>query len=914
MTTPEYKGYRGDPSLKGLNIPVEWTPDRIEKFIRSANDPIYFSENFVKIRDNEGFNLINFDGRDYQKELILSFKDNPTTIAECARQSGKALPLDTPIPTPNGWATMGSLQMGDSVFDENGQKTKVISTSNVFHNHDCYKITFDDGTTVISDSDHLWAVERANPSKRSIRHKKLTTKELFESDFIKSDSRGKCCSRWKIPLAGYVNYKPQKVDLDPYVLGIWLGDGESASGRLTCHIDDLSFYQKEILFEFSHNHISYNENVYTGTLYGLSKKLRYLNLIQNKHIPKEYLINDIDTRLSILQGLMDSNGTIEQNGRNCLSLSYNRYPQLIEDAHELLLSLGLKVQRKEYTKTNSVRLYFNCPREKFNIFRLPRKLEKQQISNERPWHTNYRFIRNIEKVESVPTKCITVENNSHLFLCSKYFIPTHNSTSFVCYVLWYIIFHQHKGVAILANKELVAMEMLGRIKKAYKALPKWLQQGIVEWNKKYIELENGTFVMAAATSPSSISGFTIDVLIIDEVAKVENWHEFYTASYPTVSERTDSRIILVSTVKGMNHFYDLTQGARKNTNGFHLISVTWRDVPGRDNEWRIQALKGLDNDEEAFAQEYENRYHGSSGTLIAGWKLVELDEDVRDPKAKIGEICIFEEPLKEHIYVLISDVSRGKGLDYSTFQVIDISEMPYKQVATYRNNMIVPTEFAEVVNRIGNYYNTASVLVEINDIGEQVADLLFDDYEYENVLLTHGDGKSGKKITQMWSERVDRGVRTTKTVKATGCAILKLLVEQDQLLLKDFHTIEEFKTFSRKNNSYEAEENKHDDMVMPLVLLAWMTDQDYFKILTDINTLSKIRDRAKEDMENELSSFMLTNFDTGGPTFGPNADMKNDGHWVVVDNFDNYLNHYEPEPDESQEISDSSFIGWTSDR
>jgi len=292
----------------------------------------------------------------------------------------------------------------------------------------------------------------------------------------------------------------------------------------------------------------------------------------------------------------------------------------------------------------------------------------------------------------------------------------------------------------------------------------------------------------------------------------------------------------------------------------------WNDVPGRDDAWRQETLSAMDFDQEKFAQEYECEFLGSSGTLIAGWKLKELV--YKDPIRENYGVSVYEDPIQGHNYVCTVDVSRGKGLDYSAFQMIDVTEMPYKQVCVFRDNMITPVDYAQIINRMGNYYNEASILVEVNDIGEQVSTILMEDFEYENLLLTENSGRGGKRLIQGvagFSGRADIGVRTTKSVKTLGCSMTKLLVEQNQLIINDFNTISEFATFSKKANSYEAEQGCHDDTVMCIVLFGWLSDQKFFKELTDINTINNLKDLNEEQIMNELTPFGI--IDTGHNPF-----------------------------------------------
>jgi hypothetical protein len=458
------------------------------------------------------------------------------------------------------------------------------------------------------------------------------------------------------------------------------------------------------------------------------------------------------------------------------------------------------------------------------------------------------------------------------------------STTTCAFILWYIIFNPEKTVALLANKGDTAREILGRIQLAYQHLPIWLQQGVKEWNKGSFELENNSRVIAAATSTDSIRGYSINLLFIDEAAFIENWDEFFTSVYPTISSGSESKIILVSTPNGLNHFYSIWVNAQEQRNQYNAIKVLWQDVPGRNESWKTDTLAAMNFDLEKFDQEYNCEFLGSSGTLISGWKLKELVHQT--PLVEKEGLIQYTQPIKDHVYIIVCDVSRGKGLDYSAFQLMDVSSMPYNQACVFRNNAVSPIDYADVIHRIAKAYNNASVLVEINDIGEQVSHSLHYDFGYENVLFTENAGRSGKRITSGFGgSSVDKGIRTTKIVKSVGCSILKLLVEQNQFIVNDFHTINELSTFSKKNNSYEAEPGKHDDLVMCLVLFAWLSEQQYFKDYTNINTLMSLREKTEEDMEQDMSPFGFV-FD-GREDYSEDVEefVSDSWMWNVKENF-----------------------------
>lgn len=455
-----------------------------------------------------------------------------------------------------------------------------------------------------------------------------------------------------------------------------------------------------------------------------------------------------------------------------------------------------------------------------------------------------------------------VENRFSIFTTAR---QAGKSTVVCGFILWYIIFHEYKSVALLADKADTAREILSKVHLAYEHLPKWLQQGVISQNKGSIYLENGSRVFATATTSKSIRGYSTNLLFIDEAAHIENWDDFFTATYPTISSGKTTQIVLVSTPYGLNHFHKTWQYAHAEPphwNKYHPIKVMWSDVPGRDQQWKEEYLQGINFDEEQFSQEMECEFLGSSGSLISGKKLKELV--LKQPIISKDGLKQYEKPVKENRYALVADVARGRGLDYSAFSVIDITVMPYRQVAVYKSNLILPVDYGEIIHNIAKLYNEALILVETNDIGEEICDILYYDYEYINVVQTESAGTLGKKISQGFGgKRTERGVRTTTRVKNFGCSLLKMLVEGDQLIINDAETIEELSTFSKKNKTYEAEPGKHDDIVMGLVLFGWMTNQEFFKNYADINTMQKLREKTDEEIAEDLLPFGFLSDGTG---------------------------------------------------
>tara|TARA_Y100000004_G_C8940086_1_gene423787 strand:+ start:21 stop:1673 length:1653 start_codon:yes stop_codon:yes gene_type:complete len=471
----------------------------------------------------------------------------------------------------------------------------------------------------------------------------------------------------------------------------------------------------------------------------------------------------------------------------------------------------------------------------------------------------------------------TVHNNR--FVIAKLPRQTGKSTTMVSYLLHYILFNQDVNVAILANKLATARELLHRLKLAYEYLPIWMQQGIVEWNKGSIELENGSKILASATSSSAVRGGSFNMIFLDEFAYVPQGvaEEFFSSVYPTISSGKTTKVLIVSTPKGMNMFYKFWTDAENGRNEYIPIEVHWSQVPGRDAKWKEQTIKNTSA--EQFATEFECDFIGSTNTLITSSKLKCLT--FNNPIHSNNEgLRIYEDPKDEHIYIMSVDTSRGLGQDYHAFSVVDITEMPYKVVATYRNNEISPLVLPTVVHAVCNRYNKAYCMVEINDIGQQVADILHGEYEYENLLMLSVRGRKGQVLDGGFGKGESQlGIKTTTTTKKVGCSLLKNLVEEDKLIINDFNLINEMTTFVAKRNSYEADDGHHDDLVMTMVLNAWIIGQPYFKDLLNSDVRRKLYDEKMDKIEQDLVPF---GFVDGGDNSESFVDDEGD-RWYTQD-------------------------------
>ena len=458
----------------------------------------------------------------------------------------------------------------------------------------------------------------------------------------------------------------------------------------------------------------------------------------------------------------------------------------------------------------------------------------------RPWDFQQELIQNM---------------HDNRFVIVKYPRQSGKSTSCIAYMLHFILFNPQVNVAILANKQATARELLTRLKMAYEHLPKWIQQGVESWNKGSIELENGSRILASATSSSAVRGGTFNLIFLDEFAYVphEVAEEFFSSVYPTISSGKSSKVLIVSTPKGLNLYYKLWVGAQEGTNEYVPVEVDWQQVPGRDDKWKKQTI--ANTSEQQFRVEFECDFIGSTNTLISANKLKTLAW--RKPILSNDEgLDIYEKPKKGHTYVMTVDTSRGVGIDYHAFVLMDVTEFPYRMVAKFRNNSLSPLLYPNVIYRVAKEYNEAQVLVEINDIGEQVASILYDEMEYEGLLLCSVKGRGGQQVDGGFGAgRTQRGVKTTNPVKRTGCAILKGLIEEDKLLAEDYEVVQELVSFIERRGSYEADPGHHDDLVICLVLFAWLSSQSYFKEVNDLDIRKQLYEKQMQEIEEDMTPF-----------------------------------------------------------
>ena len=444
--------------------------------------------------------------------------------------------------------------------------------------------------------------------------------------------------------------------------------------------------------------------------------------------------------------------------------------------------------------------------------------------------------------------------HSNRFTICKLPRQSGKSTTIIAYLLHYVLFNPSVNVAILANKAATARDLLSRLQLAYEHLPKWLQQGVMSWNKGSLELENGSKILASSTSASAVRGGSYNIIFLDEFAYVPQnvAEQFFSSVYPTISSGKTTKVMIVSTPHGMNMFYKLWVDAEEGRNTYIPIEVHWSEVPGRDEEWKKETIKNTSQSQ--FNTEFECEFLGSIDTLITPTKLKQLT--YRAPIKSNAGLDVHLSPQEGHTYFLTADVSRGTANDYSAFVVVDVTEIPYKICAKFRDNEIKPMLFPAKIHDVARAYNQAFVMVEVNDIGEQVANAMQFDLEYDNLIMASMRGRAGQVLGGGFSGgRAQLGVRTTKAVKRIGCSNLKQMVEDNKLIIEDLEIITELSTFIVKGQSFEADEGCNDDLVACLFMFAWATDQQYFKELSDQDIRSTMMREQQDMLEQDMAPF-----------------------------------------------------------
>lgn len=838
--------YLGDESLPTKNTKIIAPADELIKYAgemeKCRKNLLYFAENYFFIKEPDK-GRIKIPLYPFQRRFLRKIRDNRFTIFNTSRQVGKALDLNTPILTPNGWTTQGQLKLGDQVYDENGKICNVTFLHPIEYNRPCYKVIFDNGEEIIADAEHEWFTQDKNERKRNIVGSIKTTKELVKH--LTTGAKKEPFHR--IPKCPGIEGLKTDLEIDPYLLGYWLGDGTTAEASFTVG--------EQFINEFEHNlqllgeNYSYNKHIMrintnsglktykikceSSCEFSLLHKLKKYNLIGNKHIPAQYFLASRQQRLELLSGLIDSDGWVSKKG---FVQFYTTNEIIKNNVIELLRGLGYKPS----IKFKSSRYNDKICKSHYRISFIPNDIicklsfKRNRIRPASDIHrSQYHYIKDIIPVESVPVRCITVDSPNHMYLAGKQLIPTHNSTIMTIFALWYVLNNADKNVLLVANKEDTAIEIFDRIKMAYKELPNWLKPGVEKWDGTKLILSNGSRISVSTTTTSAARGMTINVLLLDEFAFVEKAEEFFKSVYPTISASKTSKIVITSTPNGDNNiFYKLCKGAEQGTNGWAYDSVVWSDIPGRDEKWREQTMAtvgGLD----AFAQEFEAIFISSRNSFVNEEIIQNLKYKVSPPiyEFEDGAYKIWEDPDPERIYVAGVDSAEGIGQDNSVINIMDITyPQDIKQVATYVNNKVQLYDFAKKCNTILKQWGSPLALIERNNQGATVVDNLINQYYYENIV-SYGAKYRSNTYTQ-------QGIVSTGTIRSKAVNHMRyLLTDAQTVTINDPQLLDEFKSFVRRANGTWAAPNdgkSHDDRVMALVWSLFILHNDlnehYFRL------------------------------------------------------------------------------------
>lgn len=829
---------RKNINLKSPNETHAYEFDQLQELERCSTDPLHFIPNYCYIQ-HPIKGLILFDLYDYQQEMIKLYMTERYTVVLAARQSGKALDIKTPIATPSGWTTMGEIEPGDQVFGSDGSVVNVIAISNIEYDRECYEIEFSNGEFIVVDSEHLWEVEDLDISKRDRRSTRvytkrperkkirLPTKVLTTNEIVKNygrlNSRGYFEAKYAIKTCQPLNLSQKELLIDPYVLGMWLGDGTSATGSFTCHKDDYSHY-KQILEQLGHRVASGHLNKTNTTLshitiYKLHTALRQLNLLNNKHIPVEYLRSSYAQRLNLLQGLMDTDGSVSKG--NCEFATSNI--ELVSSVHDLICGLGLKptIRVKLTTHKPSYSFLFTPFKDRIQVFRLQRKLEgqKQTPDEFRCEVTKKRCIRNIKRADSVPVKCISVDSLDNLYLAGRAMIPTHNSTTTVGFLYWFASFNFGKTVLIVANKNDLAMEMIMRIRLMYEMTPRWLKPGVLEdgWNKHGVAFDNQSRIISVATAEDSGRGLAVSMLYADEFAFVKPHiqEDFWSSISPTLA--TGGQCIMSSTPNGNNNLFSgIWRKALTGLNDFKPFRVKWDQPPGRDEEFKRTEIGRIG--EHRWRQEYECEFLSSEKLLIKSIVLHDLEKDVSPPKVVTPKFEFeFWKPLKSHTTYLVGvDPSTGSGEDYSVIQIVEFPA--FEQVGMFRSNNVsspyLYTALKTLLLQIEKVGSKVYFSVENNGVGEGVISL----YEADEKPPMQAEF-----ISEQGKKRI--GMTTTSHKKMVACLMLKEMIESKTLKIKSPIFLDELKSYIRKGKVFEAQRGSSDDTVSAMLIVMRLIDE-----------------------------------------------------------------------------------------
>lgn len=822
-------GYNGNENLPKAGTKYALTMEQLEEYEKCMKSPVYFAEKYFKIVTvDDGLQPMKL--HDFQREAAEAYLDTNKLILATSRQIGKTT-IATVIALHyvmfNEWKTVFILGNKESTAVEVLERIQLAyeylpswlkvgveewnKTSVVFENGSKIRsaATSSDGirgkSCVAGDMQVNVDIQHKSGNKE---YRKLTIKELYELEIeLKDRARFKIFAKDKFEHYDQVIYMGRKP--------IWHIHVNLSEEPIRCTGDHKFLMADGITWKEAKD-LKKNDELYAGIVTSARKQYTY----NHKEV-----IEDVYDVVNISNGNMFmTNGIITHNCNllyldECLTYDHKIKLQDKKTLEEKIVNIGelydILTEEIENVKLN----------DKYNIFNF------EYHYQDSVWYD----FQGIKKTTTNHTVKLYLDDGSIIQgtlnhkVYKKNYIPM-------------ILDDFEEGFEFSAGIYVTKKEYCYDVVEVYDIL------NVNNKDHSYSIITNDGFIKSS------------------NCAFIDNWNEFSASVLPVLSSGKKTKLIMTSTPKGLNHFYEYYIGAKNGTNGFKLIEVKWNDVPGRDEAWRKETLETLNGDEIRFRQEYCVEFMGSSDNLLDGSVLKNIKaEAVPDKSIHVSPsygYTVYENPMPGHSYVITVDVSRGKGLDYSAFQIIDVTSVPYKQVAVFKNNIISPRDFATFNVTSAKLYNDAMILVEVNDLGAQVSDIIYYDYEYENLIFTESAGTRGKRVSVNGNKTADKGIRTTTNIKSTGCSMLKLLIEQRKLIINDRATIDELATFSKKGKSYEAETGKHDDLVMCLVLFAWLTTDAYFKSLTDIDIMHSLREMNDEQIYNELTPFgIITSYD-----------------------------------------------------
>ena len=851
--------YRGNKTLPTGKAAFEWDENKIKEIYKCRNDILHFGENyFWAVTVSEGKKKLELYKP--QKRLLKALNDNRFVITLASRQVGKALALDTPVPTPTGWTTMGKLKDNDVIFNSEGNPCKVIKAHDIMYDRPCYKVAFDNGEEIIADEEHLWFTQNRNERKKNIKGSVKTTKDIFDSLF--AGSKKEPNHRISQVLNG-VNYESKKLPISPYILGLWLGDGSSCCGQITVgkrdtkeiieNIKNDEQFDKVIVTERKNNTYTVTptvkENVKTKSL---SSLLRANNLLKNKHIPDTYMFSDRSQRLELLCGLIDSDGYIS-NSKYPHARFYNTNIALAKQVKELIESLGYKTTYRQYTPTfNGIKCtpvaeVVFYPKE--IISKLNFKKNKIKTNTEKDnsrFRNRWIYIKNIEKLEkSVPVRCITVDSEDSLFLVGKTYIKTHNTTIMSIYALWFACFQEDKKVLIVANREDTAKEILRRIKFAYEMLPNWLKPGVENWGQTEVYFSNDSSIVISATSSTAARGMTINILIVDEMAFIPEhiMDEFWNSVIPVISSDTtkSTKIFAVSTPNGTsNLFYKLYTGAeRGELKLWKNVKIDWNEIPGRGKKWREEMEEALARQNKSFAQEFGNQFIETGESAVDAEVIEKLRHQTKNPKYTYedGHYKVWFEPQENKIYAIGVDVAEGIGGAASVAMVFDITDLTnINQVAIYHNDTVDPYHFAAFIYKMCKQWGSPPLLIERNGPGGQVVDALKEVHKYGFIV----------EYSSNEQKRTRLGIFSHTNTKSKAVTNMRYWMNSLNVVnIYDIATVQEMETFVKHSNGMWKKKSGsfvYDDRVHAMLWALFVLETDIASRYFDIENYD---DRGK---------------------------------------------------------------------